>query len=467
MDVDATVVSPTRREAGRDDGAGAYDERRAASDAYEAVLATLGEVGPAAEAERVAADLERDGVLFGGSESRVFDVDVVPRIIGGAEWERIEAGVAQRVRALNAFIADVYGERRILAAGVIPERVIEEAEWFEPALASIPDLRAVASVAGPDLVRAPDGGFMVLEDNLRAPSGFAYLLAARARLESLAERSGIEPRPLEPALDALAAAIRAAAPERESDPRIVLLNDGPASSAAYEHRFLAERIGMTIAVAADLRREGERLTLGGEPVDVIYRRIDDERLTGRDGTATPLGELLLPPLRAGTLGCVNSPGTGVADDKAVHVYAEAIVRFYLGEEPLLVSVPGYDLGDPAQLAEAMPRLGELVTKPRSEFGGQGVLIGPRAGAAELDARAELVRRDPHRFVAQETVGLSVHPTVIGDGLAARRVDLRPFAVTDGNLVTVAAGGLTRFARPEGELVVNSGRGGGAKDTWIV
>ena len=450
-------------------GERAFDERDAAPGAYAAVIDGSGVPALRDEAARVTAELADRGVVFGGSDPHPFDVDVIPRVIGAAEWGEIERGVVQRAAALNAFIADVYGERRICAEGVVPERVIDEADWYEPALAGdgAGPRPVVADVAGPDLVRGPDGEFRVLEDNLRAPSGLAYLLAARAALTPLADASGLEPRSLEPAVKALGQAIRGAAPDGGADPFVVLLNDGPGSSAGYEHRDLAARIGMTVASIGDLHRSGDRLMLGDRIVDVIYRRVDDERLTAPDGGPTRLGDLLLGPLRAGALACVNSPGTGVADDKAAHVYVEEMIRFYRGEEPVLRSVPGYDLGDPEQLDRALPRLEELVIKPRSDFGGQGVVIGPLATRAELAEAVARVRSAPERFVAQEPVALSVHPTLTPGGVANRHVDLRPFVVSDGEFATVAAGGLTRFARAAGEMVVNSGRGGGAKDTWVL
>jgi carboxylate-amine ligase len=252
---------------------------------------------------------------------------------------------------------------------------------------------------------------------------------------------------------------------------VVLLSDGPSSSAWYEHRELSRRLGMRLATGADLGRSGDQLVVRGERgsrrVDVIYRRIDDERLTDPRGGQTELGELLTEPLRAGTVGCVNSPGSGVADDKAVHTYVDRFVDFYLGEPLLLPSVRGHDLGEPEQRDAALPRLGELVVKPRSEFGGQGVLIGPLASPAALEAAATAIRREPHRYVAQEPVALSVHPTVCGDAIEGRHVDLRPFVLSSAHETFVVPGGLTRFARPEGEMVVNSGRGGGAKDTWVL
>lgn len=420
-------------------------------------------------------ELARRGVVFGGADPHPFAVDPIPRLLEPGEWGPVEAGLIQRVRALNEFLADVYGEGRILAAGEVPGRVVEEADWFEPAMAAGAAPAVRAHVAGPDLVRCPDGEFRVLEDNLRAPSGLTYLLAAREAIGPLMLASGLRPRGLDPALEALRASLREAAPAGRDDPTVVLLSDGVGvSSAFYEHRELARLLDLRVATIADLRREGDLLLVReeGEPgpgtrVDVIYRRIDDERLTAPDGSPTELGDLLVEPLLAGELGCVNSPGSGVADDKAVHTYVERMIAFYLGEEPLLRSVRGFDLGDPAQRAEALPRLGELVVKPRSEFGGSGVLVGPLATEEERASVRTLVEAAPERFVAQEPVALSTHPTIVDGELRSRHVDLRPFVITGESGITVVPGGLTRFARGEGEMVVNSGRGGGAKDTWVL
>jgi uncharacterized circularly permuted ATP-grasp superfamily protein len=419
------------------------------------------------------ADLDDRGVVFGGVDAHPFEVDSVPRIIDADEWEALERGLIQRMRAIGEFLDDAYGERRIVGEGVMPAHVIETAEWFEPAMAAAGAPRVRAHVAGPDLVRCPDGRFRVLEDNARAPSGLAYVLAAREAIAPLVLASGLRPRGLDRATEALRAALVAAAPEGVEVPTIVLLTDGPESGPYFEHVELAHRLDLRIATMEQLSRDGERLVVAGgdgmarAEVDVVYRRVDDERLMAADGSLTELGELLAEPLAAGRLGCVNSPGSGIADDKAVHTYVDRMVGFYLGEEPLLESVPGYDLGDPGQLEQALPRLGELVVKPRSEFGGTGVLIGPLASESELRSAAALVSARPDRFVAQEPVPLSLHPTIVDGELRSRHVDLRPFVISNGEDICVVPGGLTRFAREEGEMVVNSGRGGGAKDTWIL
>ena len=434
---------------------------------YARLLEAVGVDGLVAERERIARRVEDAGVRFGGDDPPVFAVDPVPRIIEHDEWELVELGLRQRVRALNEFLADVYGARRIVAEGVLDPELLERAAWYDPAMAGegIPAVRA--HVAGPDLVRGSDGELRVLEDNVRAPSGLAYALAARDAMAPLVEASGLAPRPLEPALGALGRMLRNAAPGSPGDPRVVLLNDGPSASAVYEHRALADLIGMEIATAGELRRRGDRVLLDDAPVDVIYRRVDDERLTADDGSHTPLGELLVEALAAGTVACVNSPGTGVADDKAIHTLVERMIGFYLGEPVILRSVPGRWLGEPGAAEEALGRLGEIVVKPRWDFGGSGVTIGPRASAEELASSAASIRRDPGGFVAQEAVALSVHPTVADGTLASRHVDLRPFVITDEDTVTVVPGGLSRFARAAGEMVVNSGQGGGTKDTWVL
>jgi carboxylate-amine ligase len=313
----------------------------------------------------------------------------------------------------------------------------------------------------------------VLEDNLRAPSGFAYLLAAREAIAPLVLASGLRPRGLDDGLRALREALLAAAPSGVAEPNVVLLSDGPGSGTWFEHRELSMRLELALVTADELEREGDRLLVvdsgGGrrEQVDVVYRRVDDEALTGGDGEPTPLGDLLTRPLLAGTLGCVNSPGSGIADDKAVHVYVDRMIAFYLGEKPVVPSVRGWDLGAPEQLESVSGRLGELVLKPRSEFGGSGVFVGPLATAAERRSAAAMVMAQPERYVAQEPVALSVHPSVVDGELRSRHVDLRPFVFTCGDEVRVVPGGLTRFAREEGAMVVNSGQGGGAKDTWVL
>jgi uncharacterized circularly permuted ATP-grasp superfamily protein len=431
------------------------------TDLHELVLAAAG-------------DLHSRGVAFhtAQGDSR-FRMDPVPRLFTADEWDELAAGLVQRVRALNAFLADAYGPRRVVAAGVVPERVIEEADGFEPWMCDVAVPHAAyAGMAGLDVVRDADGRLMVLEDNLRTPSGIAYMEAARDVLEERLHESAHEPkRSIAPIYDMLGEALRACAPEGVDEPSVVLLSDGTGNSAWFEHETIARRLAIPLVGLQDLEsragrlyaRDGARLV----PVDVIYRRTDDDRLADDHGRPTALAEALLDPLRRGTVACFNAFGTGLGDDKLVHAYVEEMVRFYLGEEPLVESVPTYDLGEPAQCDEGLERLDELVIKPRTGFGGYGVVIVPHATREDRDRIEHAIRRDPGRYVAQETIALSRHPTVCGSRLEPRHVDLRPFVLTAGDHVSVIPGGLTRVAFEAGALVVNSSQNGGGKDTWVL
>jgi uncharacterized circularly permuted ATP-grasp superfamily protein len=425
--------------------------------------------------ERVAGEASRRGVCFAGADGeREFRIDPIPRLIGAAEWRSLSAGVAQRVRALELFVRDVYSERRIVREGVVPARAVDGADHHEPLLAGCGErIGTWIAVAGLDIVRDCEGEFKVLEDNLRTPSGIAYAVATREALRAhLAPPSGVHVRSLDGAFDTLAAALRAAAPEGAGEsPTVVLLSDGERNSAFYEHARIAERTGIALVLAGQLSVRGGRLYArlpGGErQVDVVYRRTDEDRLTDERGQLTDVARLLLEPVQAGTLACLNAFGTGVADDKLVHAYVEQMVRFYLGEEPLLRSVPTYDPGDPDTLAMILERIDQLVIKPRSGYGGYGVVIGPHAREEDLRKAAEELAAEPERFVAQETVMLSRHPTVADGRLEPRHVDLRPFAIACGEEVRVLPGGLTRVAFDRGALVVNSSQNGGSKDTWVL
>ncbi|HEV2999200.1 MAG TPA: circularly permuted type 2 ATP-grasp protein [Solirubrobacteraceae bacterium] len=436
----------------------AFDERGRPRDAYAPVLDRLAERDLDRAVRTVRGRLGEEGCRFGrGEDAEPFRVDVVPRIITAAEWEPLAAGLEQRVRALHAFLADAYGERRIVAEGVMPARVVEGADHFQPELAELPAPRVRIALAGLDVIRCPDGAFRVLEDNLRTPSGLAYAFAARDAVSGVAGDGAVPVR--EPAVELLGRAVRSAALRNRDDPRVVLLTDGPSNSAHWEHRQLAELLGVELVTLRELRPEA---------VDVVYRRTDDDVLRERrTGELTAVGRALLPGLRAGTLACVNWLGNGAADDKLVQAYVEDMIRFYLGEEPQVRSVGTYDLTRPGRLEEVLDRLGEMVVKPRSAHGGEGVFVGPVAGLAERDRVARLVRDAPEAFVAQETVWFSRHPTVIDGRLAPRHVDLRAFVTFDGERATAVPGGLSRVAFDEGELVVNSSQGGGAKDTWVL
>ena len=409
-------------------------------------------------------DVARDGVCFHSVDGdQAFVIDPVPRVIGADEWATLEAGLAQRVRALNAFVADVYGPRRIVEAGVVPARVVDSAEYHEPMMQGLrPPGDIWIGVAGLDLVRDHTGRFLVLEDNVRTPSGFAYACAARRALVSHLELGPADaPRPLDGLTGMLAATLRAVAPD-EGDPRAVVLTDGEHNAAYWEHEWTAAALGVPLVEPDQLELRDLRLWLDGEPVDVVYRRTNADRLD------TPAGELLLEPIRAGRLGVVNSFGTGVADDKLTHAYGEDMIRFYLGEEPRLASVETFDLGRPEILERALDVFDELVIKPRGGYGGIGIVIAPHAERSDIEAVRAAVRAHPTEFVAQRMVMLSSHPTVLDGRLAPRHVDLRPYVfLSSDNDVHVLPGGLTRVAFDEGALVVNSSQNGGAKDTWVL
>jgi uncharacterized circularly permuted ATP-grasp superfamily protein len=319
-------------------------------------------------------------------------------------------------------------------------------------------------VAGFDLVRDASGSLLVLEDNLRMPSGASYATALRSVVEP-ALGAATQPQPIEEHATALAQAIR-------SHPGgAAIVSDGPGSGAWFEHRELGRSLGLPVIMPEELETARGRLfgRFGRErrQLDVLYRRLDQDRLSRDDGSLTALGELLLPALESGRLRCLNAFGTGIADDKLAHAYGDRIVRFYLEEEPLLRSVPSFDLLAEGSRVEALERLEELVVKPRDSFGGRGVTIMPRETETQRRRAIGQVRRRPQHFVAQEMVALSTHPTVCGGRLRPRHVDLRPFVVSSRTKATAMPGGLTRFAPAAGEMIVNSSRGGGCKDTWVV
>ena len=426
-----------------------------------------------ATAAAVQATLDERGVGFGaGRERSPFVVDPVPRVIEAGEWSLLRRALAQRGRALAAFVADVYGERRIVEAGIVPERVIATGDHFEPDLAGRAPAR-FGWIAGLDLVRDGDGALMVLEDNFRTPSGIAYALAAREAVDAslpFAPPPGrLDPRR---ALALLGDTLRAAAPSGVERPAVALLSDGPENSAWYEHRALAAALDVPVLRPEDLLQRDGRLYARRDagsprPVDVIYRRTDEDRLRTPGGEPTWIAELLLEPLLAGTLAVVNPFGTGVADDKLAHAYVERMVGFYCGEEPLIESVRTYDLGDPEVLDAVFPRLDELVVKPRSGHGGAGVVVCPRVSPRTREDVRRKVAAEPQRYVAQELVELSTQPTVCGGRLEPRHVDLRPFVVGVGAAAETAPVALTRVALTRGSLIVNSSRNGGGKDTWLL
>jgi uncharacterized circularly permuted ATP-grasp superfamily protein len=340
-----------------------------------------------------------------------------------------------------------------------------------PAMAGLAEHGAnPRGVAGLDVVRDPDGRFLVLEDNVRTPSGVAYAVAARQASDVLIP----EHPPLRDVacgFELLGAALRAAAPDGVAEPFVVQVSDGPENPAWYEHQVVSQRLGIPLAGLDDLEVVDGGLVAciddERRPVDVVYRRTNEERLVDAGGRPTPLGAVLLEPLRRGRISCANAFGAGVADDKLAHAYVERMIDFYLGEEPLVRSVPTFDLADRAAREEVLDRIDEMVVKPRSESGGRGVVIGPHADGEDREATIRAIEEDPEAFVAQETVWLSRHPTIVDGRLEPRHVDLRAFAFVIGERVAALPGGLTRVAFDPGALVVNSSQDGGAKDTWVL
>ena len=438
---------------------------------YAETLRALAEVDLDELSRAVAERLEQHGVSFGPDP---FVVDPVPRLVPGAEWDALADALAQRARALNCFLRDAYGERRIVAAGVVDAAMIEAAQGYEPDLQGrLPARGSPAAIIGFDVVRDPEGEFLVLEDNLRTPSGFSYALAAREALVASLPAGIPTPRPLEAVTtQMLHGTVLAAAPEGCEDPCVVVLGDGADNSAHYEHAQAAERLGARLVTLADLERAGERLCVRrpdgeAQTVDVVYRRTDDDRLRGDDGELTEVAALLLEPWLSGRIGLVSAFGNGLADDKLAHSRVEDFVRFYLEEEPKVRSVPTLDLAMEQDREDAIGRLRELVVKPRHGQGGAGVVIGAHADSADLERLAGEMREHPEDFIAQPIIALSRHPTVIDGELQPRHVDLRSFAFCGANdEVRLIPGGLTRVALEAGTLVVNSSQNGGGKDTWV-
>jgi uncharacterized circularly permuted ATP-grasp superfamily protein len=434
---------------------------------YAPLLEALRSVDSAELLAAVAAFMAEHGVRFGGSP---FVVDALPRIISAPEWDALERGLAQRARALNRFLLDAYGPREVVAAGIVTDGVLNTAEGFEPDLAGrLPSHPWPAAIIGFDVVRAPGGEFQVLEDNMRTPSGFAYAISARAAVTAALPHGLPAPRPIEPALwDQLGAVMRAAAPAGVSDPRTVVLTDGPDNVAYDEHAMAAEALGAVLATPEELVAGDGGLHVAGatgtlEAVDVVYRRTNEDRVRDHDGAMTAVARLLLQPWLTGQIGLVNAFGNGLADDKLIHGHIEDFVRFYLGEEPLIRSVPTMSIGS---RPDVIDHLETHVVKPRHGHGGIGVVIGPHADAEDLKRLAHELRQDPTAYIAQPTITLSVHPTVISGRLEPRHVDLRPFSFAADD-ITLMPGGLSRVAFDEGSIVVNSSQNGGGKDTWVM
>jgi uncharacterized circularly permuted ATP-grasp superfamily protein len=411
----------------------------------------------------------------GGTE-RVFPFDLLPRILTHDEWDKISRGLSQRLLALNLFLRDIYGEGRILAEGVVPRDLVISAQHYRREMRGLFHRRDVRiSVAGTDLVRLPDGTFAVLEDNLRVPSGVSYMLTNRQVTKRVFPQlfTDYEIEPIDHYAQALLSTLRSIAPLHQSEPTIVVLTPGVFNSAYFEHAFLARQMGVELVEGRDLLVHDNvvymRTTGGLRRVDVIYRRVDDDFL---DPLAfRPDSALGVPGLfnayRAGSVAMANAIGTGVADDKAVYAYVPAIIKFYLGEDPILPNVETYLLSDDSQRAHVLERLDQLVVKAVGESGGYGMLIGPHSTAAEREEFRQRIVANPRNYIAQPTLALSAAPSFLQDGVEPRHVDLRPYVLCNGDDCTVVPGGLTRVALRRGSLVVNSSQGGGSKDTWVL
>ncbi len=417
------------------------------------------------------------GVTFDfAGEERPFPLDAVPRVIDQQEWIRVEAGIKQRVRALEAFLADVYGPQRAVLDGVIPASVItSSSNYIREAAGVVPANGVRIQVSGIDLIRDEAGEWRVLEDNVRVPSGVSYVISnRRVMAQTLPELFvSMRVRPVGDYPNKLLQALRASAPVGVEDPNVVVLTPGVYNSAYYEHTLLARLMGVELVEGRDLFCSGGRVfmrtTSGPTRVDVIYRRVDDEFLDPLQFRAdSMLGSPgLMLAARLGNVTIANAVGNGVADDKLVYTYLPDLIRYYLGEDAILPNVDTWRLEDPGALEEVLDRLDELVVKPVDGSGGKGLVIGPSASKLELDELRTRLLKDPRGWIAQPVVQLSTIPTLVEGGMRPRHADLRPFAVNDGNDIWVLPGGLTRVALPEGQLVVNSSQGGGSKDTWVV
>ncbi len=433
--------------------------------------------------KRREADLvfHRVGITFAvygdnqANAERLIPFDIVPRIIAAQEWQLIEAGLRQRVKALNAFLHDVYHDQEIIKAGRIPAQQILGNSQYRKEMQGI-DVpgNIYAHIAGVDLVRAGEGEYYVLEDNLRTPSGVSYMLEDRKMMmrlfPELFSRQAIAP--VEHYPDLLLDNLRSVAPDNEEYPNVVVMTPGQFNSAYFEHAFLAQQMGVELVEGNDLFVRDDtvymRTTHGPRRVHVIYRRIDDDFIDPlafrKDSVLGVPG--LFSAYRAGRVTLANAVGTGIADDKAMYIHVPEMIRFYCGEEPILSNVPTYDLGKTKDLKYALDHLAELVVKEVHGSGGYGMLVGPAATQDELRLFREKIVAEPSRYIAQPTLALSTCPTFVESGIAPRHIDLRPF-VLSGKEITMVPGGLTRVALKEGSLVVNSSQGGGTKDTWVL
>ena len=406
---------------------------------------------------------------------RIFPHDLLPRIITAAEWETIERGLTQRITALNLFLKDVYHEGKIIEDGVVPGSIIYTCKHYRREMRGVKVPRDVyVTVVGTDLIRNPDGNFVVLEDNLRVPSGVSYMLTSRRVMKQIfpALFRKCRVRPIEQYGQALLSTLRSLAPDGRSEPTVVLLTPGAYNSAYFEHTYLARQMGIELVEGRDLVVHDNivymRTTFGLQRVDVIYRRIDDDYLDPlvfESGSA--LGAVgLFNAYRAGNIAFANALGTGVADDKAIYSYVPKIIRYYLNQDPILENVETLLMSDPAQRDHVCQRMDQYVVKAVGESGGYGMLIGPHSTQQQRDEFRDKILAEPRNYIAQPTINLSTAPCFVDGTIQPRHVDLRPY-VLYGENITIVPGGLTRVALRKGSLVVNSSQGGGSKDTWVL
>jgi uncharacterized circularly permuted ATP-grasp superfamily protein len=465
----------------------AYDEMRDATGSvrasYQPYAEWLQSTPPEViERKREEADLtfHRVGITFAvyGEEAgkeRLIPFDIVPRIIPAQEWKRMADGLKQRVKALNAFLHDIYHDQEILKAGRIPaQQVLGNSQYRKEMVGITLPGQIYSHIAGIDLVRAGEGEYYVLEDNLRTPSGVSYMLEDRKMMmrlfPELFARQAIAP--VEHYPDLLLNNLRSVASNHTNDPNVVLLTPGQFNSAYFEHAFLAQQMGIELVEGNDLFVRDDmvymRTTHGKRRVDVIYRRIDDDFLDPlafrKDSVLGVPG--LFSAYRAGNVTLANAVGTGIADDKAMYIHVPEMIRFYCGEEPILSNVPTWELGKPDDCKYVLEHLAELVVKEVHGSGGYGMLVGPAASKEEIQLFREKIIASPEKYIAQPTLSLSTCPTFVESGVAPRHIDLRPF-VLSGKDINLVPGGLTRVALKEGSLVVNSSQGGGTKDTWVL
>jgi len=415
--------------------------------------------------------------VYGRDEGteQIFPYDPIPRIVTASEWATVERGLTQRITALNLFLKDIYNEGRILKDGVVPRELVYSCKHFRRQMVGLQVPRNVyVAVCGTDLIRMHDGEFVVLEDNLRVPSGVSYMLTNRRVMKRIFPQlfRSYNVRPIEQYTQLLLGTLRSLAPEGRPEPNIVLLSPGVFNSAYFEHAYLARQMGIELVEGRDLVTHNNviymRTTSGLRRVDVIYRRVDDDFIDPMafrsDSILGVAG--LFNAYRAGNVTLANAFGTGVADDKALYAYVPDIIHYYLGEDPILPNVKTYLLTDPKSRQHVLQNLDKLVVKAVGESGGYGMLIGPQSTAAEREEFARRIQSDPRNYIAQPTISFSRAPCLIGDQLEPRHVDLRPY-ILYGEKINVVPGGLTRVALKQGSLVVNSSQGGGSKDTWVL